>query len=146
MWHLISYLIFITDCVQGDRKHALKYFVKTTNFKCFILYLRKQKHFKHIANPHKGGGFGPINKFFYRNRSHVTLRVFSPEILFNYQKFKFDVKKLKLLIDSNSPPWWRLVTWIQICASLHHRKVKKAEPSRLVSWKFEANLEFLIAF
>jgi len=36
------------------------------------------------------------------------------------------------VIDSTSSPLWRLVTWIQICASLKHRKVKKAQPSRLI--------------
>ena len=43
----------------------------------------------------------------------------------------------------NPSPFWRSVAWIQICASLNHRKVKKAEPSRLIPWKLSANLEFL---
>jgi len=45
-------------------------------------------------------------------------------------------------MHSNQSPWWRLVTWIQICASLNYRKAKKAEPcSRLIPGKLAANLE-----
>ena len=40
-------------------------------------------------------------------------------------------------------PLWRLFTRIQICASLNHRKKKKAEPSRLIPRKLTANLEVL---
>jgi len=39
---------------------------------------------------------------------------------------------------------WKLVTWIQICASLNQRKKMKAEPSRLVPRKLAANLKLLI--
>jgi len=35
-----------------------------------------------------------------------------------------------------------LVAWIQICASLNHRKAKKARPWRLILRKLAANLEF----
>jgi len=40
----------------------------------------------------------------------------------------------------------RLVTWIQISASLDHPKVKKAEPRRLNSWKLTANIEVLLVY
>jgi len=39
---------------------------------------------------------------------------------------------------------WRAVTWIQICASLDHRKEMKPEPSRLIPQKFTENLEILV--
>jgi len=39
---------------------------------------------------------------------------------------------------------WRVVAFIQICASLNHRKNKKAKPSRLIPGKLTANLELLI--
>jgi len=46
-----------------------------------------------------------------------------------------------LLIDFIASPFWRLITGTQTCSSLNHRKVMKAEPSRLVSRKLTANLE-----
>ena len=39
---------------------------------------------------------------------------------------------------------WRVVTWIHVCASLNHRKMMKAEPSRLICRKLTANPELLI--
>jgi len=47
-----------------------------------------------------------------------------------------------LLNDSLVSPLWKLVTWIS--ASLNHCKVKRVDPSRLISWKATENLEFLI--
>jgi len=41
-------------------------------------------------------------------------------------------------------PLWRVLTWIQICASLNHRKKVKAEPSRLFPRKHTDNLVLLI--
>jgi len=52
--------------------------------------------------------------------------------------------KKHLLIDSIQLHLWKLVTSKQVCASLNHRKVKKAEPSRLISRKLAANLEVSI--
>jgi len=57
------------------------------------------------------------------------------EIHFRYNKFAD---------DSNTPHLWRLVTWIQTCASLNHRKNMKAEPSWLNPQKLAANLELLM--
>jgi len=54
------------------------------------------------------------------------------------------LKSKKFLINSNPSPFWRPITWIQTCASLHHRKKKKAEPIRLIPRKSVANLELLI--
>jgi len=48
-----------------------------------------------------------------------------------------------MLIDSNSLPVLKQVTWIQICASLNYRKKMKAEPSRLIPRKLIANLELI---
>jgi len=48
---------------------------------------------------------------------------------------------LNLLMDSSQTPFRRLVTWMQICASLNHRKVKKAEFSRLIFRKPAADLD-----
>jgi len=39
---------------------------------------------------------------------------------------------------------WRVITLIQICASLNHRKNMKAEPSRLIPRKLAENLELQI--
>jgi len=39
---------------------------------------------------------------------------------------------------------WNEVTWIQICATLNHRKNMKAEPSRLIPQKPTENLELSI--
>jgi len=44
------------------------------------------------------------------------------------------------------PSWWRVHTWIQICASLHHRKEMKAERSRLILRKHTENLVLLTDF
>ena len=46
-----------------------------------------------------------------------------------------------LLIDWNSSLVWKLVTWIQIYASLNQCKKMKAEPIPLVPRKFAANLQ-----
>jgi len=42
------------------------------------------------------------------------------------------------------PSMWRVLTWIQILASLNHRKKMKAEPCRLIPWKLTGNLKLLI--
>ena len=47
-------------------------------------------------------------------------------------------------MDSNFSPLWRLVTWIQICASLYHRNTNKAEHSWPIPRKLTANLELLM--
>jgi len=51
-----------------------------------------------------------------------------------------------LLIDSNSSLVWILVTLIQICASLNHHQMMKAEHIRLIPWKLIANLELMAVY
>ena len=51
-----------------------------------------------------------------------------------------------MLIDWNPSSLWRLVTCIQICASLNHCKNKKADPCRLIPWKLSENPELFIFF
>jgi len=53
-----------------------------------------------------------IGKFFkIGNRFHVTLRIVTPDIL-----------------NKITSPLWSLVTWIQISASMNHRKWRKQSP------------------
>jgi len=48
-------------------------------------------------------------------------------------------------MDSIQSLSWRLVTWIQICATLNQRKAKKTEPSSLIPPRLAANVELLNA-
>jgi len=57
---------------------------------------------------------------------------------------QYQSRKLRKKIDSFVCPLWRLVIWIQICASLNYRKKKRAEPSWLNPRKLAPNLELSI--
>ena len=64
-----------------------------------------------------------ISKFLIGNRFHVKLRILSPY--------------------SNRIPSWKVHTWIEICASLNHRKKTKADGSRLIPRKHTETLVLL---
>ena len=55
----------------------------------------------------------------------------------------FPIKNLRLIPCFHL---WSEVTWIQICASLSHRKKMKAETSRLIPRKPIENLELLLVW
>jgi len=49
----------------------------------------------------------------------------------------------KFAIDPCLSYVWRVVTWIQTCASLNHREKMKAKPSRLIPRKPTENLKLV---
>jgi len=115
---------------------------------------------------HRGEEFESISKFSIGNRFHV-IQYYASSVLqpaSNPYRWKAERRFMSFiragvtcrlltwnrlpienfLIDSNSSPVWRLVTWIQICASLNHWKKMNTEFIRVIPRKLTANLELLI--
>ena len=95
-----------------------------------------------------------ITKFLIGNRFHVKLRILSPYSNRYYLnkdwgcvilcEIDFLLKICWSIAGLN--PSWKVHTWIEICASLNHRKKTKADGSRLIPRKNTETLVLLSEF
>jgi len=106
-----------------------------------LCHITNRHHISQVTSLHKWKKQEINHKFLIGNRFHNTTHRQSYHLI-QIEWNWFPIKNLWLI-----PCFfhlWSEVTWIQICASLNHRKKVKAEPSWLIPLTPMENIELFI--
>jgi len=107
---------------------------------CQTSHASKSSHFNvsnQVCTFHDGCKQGIDQQMF--NRKSISRKITHPQSLFKWFYF---LLKICWSIPCLHPSW-KVHTWIEICASLNHRKKTKADGSRLIPRKHTETLVLL---